>query len=199
MKINNLNSYWIANDSNYLQRYNVDLSNISNHGFEYFTLLTNNFVKENFTLNSLVDRMFYQGIMKLNSLNNDLFSTDTIIKGLFKENFILEEMMFSEEKQLVQLINDNDPRASSALKQKILETNGSLSNSINLAIQGDINNLNATFSDANRKWNEWSIFIGFTGSGDAVVPIIQFGSSSFSINVAIPIVGDIPVIVLPSF
>ncbi len=194
--LKNADLFWIKYDNHYLQRYNIDLSNLSDHGFEYFAQLSDNFIKENMTENTLVKRLINSGYTKC----SDLYPEDQYLPGSsneFIKNINLGTYLFIKERKLISLIHENNPRANVEAISKINDAVVNTDAELNNKLTGTINQINSSFDEALERWNEWSIFIGFMSSGNTTIPIIQFSGGSLSINIAIPLFGPLPIIPLP--
>ena len=188
--------FWTKYDNSYLERYNIDVSNLSDHGFEYFAMLSENFLNENMTDNSLVMRLVHNGYTKLNQLypENQYLPAS---KNEYIKNANFSSFLFTKERKLNDLINQNTPIATADAVSKINDASNGTQKNLDNQLQGTIRQINSAYDDALDKWNEFFIFIGFSSSGGQVIPIIQFNSGSLSINIAIPIFGIPPVFPIP--
>jgi hypothetical protein len=188
--------FWKKYDPYYLDRYIVDLSNLSDHGYEYFANLSELFIKENMTKNSMADRLYQNGFTKLSD-----FYPDTPIPNdqdnEFIQNLNIQSHFLLKERRLIDKIRNDHPKPlpSTISGGNLLAstTNATLNN----ALVGTLATINRNFDSALETWEEWFVFIGFTTFNGQPIPWIQFGGGSLRIAIALPLMGPIPAIPLP--
>lgn len=188
--------FWKKHDEQYLQRYNVDLSNLSDHGYEYFARLTQGFILENTSSNTIIQRLLNEGITKHYTLfPNDAFQLR--VKNSFIENLQLECFYLFEDRDLIEKINNNNPIVIDQTRVNLNTAIRQTDAKVTQGLQQSFDQINSSFNDAMERWNEWSIFIGFMSTGNSSIPIVAVNFGSLSISIAIPMMGTIPIIPLP--
>jgi hypothetical protein len=194
--IDKADKFWKKYDSAYLERYNIDLSNLSDHDFQYFAELSNNFIKENMSSNTIGDRLNQGGYTKIN-----YFFPENKIDGYenneFVNNINLQSYYLVSERKLIRKIKNEYLIPKDITIEKGNELSATTNSQLNSALQGTLAQVNQSFDSALETWNEWFIFIGFSSFNGYTIPWVQFGGGSLRISIALPMMGPIPIIPLP--
>jgi hypothetical protein len=193
-----LSQYVNQIDPYFFQRYSVDLSNLSTHGYRFLANLFSLFQAENSSKNSLAHRLLQEGYINtdFNSMNFDI--TRTNAETPFVEQLYTEHFMFLDERNMVSQINTKPVLDSIGLTMLSEQVN-SINQNMVTALQPDINRINANFDEADKEWNSWFIFIGYSTNGNSSVPIIIFSGGSIRVNIALRSFGALPIFPIPNF
>lgn len=193
-----LSQYVNQIDPFFFQRYSVDLSNLSTHGYRFLANLFLLFQAENSSKNSLAHKLLQEGYVNtdFNSLNFDI--TRANAETAFMEQLYTEHFMFLDERNIISQINTKPVLDSIGLTMLSEQVN-SINQSMVAALQPDINRINANFDEADKEWNSWFIFIGYSTNGSSSVPIVIFSGGSIRVNIALRSFGTLPIFPIPNF
>jgi hypothetical protein len=194
-----LKKYFGQVDPYFFQRYNIDLSNLSDHGYLYLARLFVLFQNENSVENKLAVRMMREGFIDLNFKSTGFDIANANSDNKLIDNLLIEHFMFLDEKTLVDQMNAVPELDSLGLAMRNIQVN-SIDKSIEAAIQPDVSKINANFDNADKIWNSWFVFVGYSTNGNGyAVPIIIFSGGSIRINLALRSIGTLPVFPIPNF
>lgn len=194
--IYSINSIFETADNQYINRYGVDLSNLTNHGYGYTAKLTELFISENMSDNSVSTRLSKNGFINLPDAAIsplDSASSKMIKNTELLMNMELESNLISDALNFTEIYKSGSGIPLDYTKNKIQENKDSLNNYIAQVVLAEGNKINSQFIEVQKKWEKGGEF-----NADNFISTVKFNITPYDKSLAVPVVGNFPAIPLPS-